>query len=237
VDGFTDYLGRYWKKMDSIISGHALNEAGGRWFVDQSINTTARFDEYTRSGLGNRTGPAFSKILERLGQLYPAVETQGSPFKDTRERLALYTADAGFNCHHRAIAQAYPGKTWTYQASLLNGTHYMDQFPSFFDPNGKGMWGFLARASPDTKSLQAFQSYLVSEIITGNPNTLRDNARTIEWPITTGLVDPGLKGVLNFSTPMGPQGFSIVTSQRLVKERCEFWDDVWSQLGEATAVV
>jgi hypothetical protein len=217
--------------MDSIISGHALNEAGGRWFVDQSINTTARFDQYTRSGFGNRTGPTVEKLLQRLGQLYPAVETPGSPFKDTQQRLAFYTADAGFNCHHRAIVQAYPEKTYTYQAAIFSGTHYIDQFPTFFDPKGRGMWGMLARLSKNTRALQAFQSYLISEIVTGNPNKLRDTATTIEWPITTGFTDPGLGGVLNFTTPTGPEGFSIITSQRLVKERCEFWNDVWSQLG------
>jgi hypothetical protein len=221
--------------MDSIISGHALNEAGGRWFVDQSINTTARFDEFTRSGFGNRTGPVFDKLLERLKQMYPAVEAPGSPFKDTHERLASYTADAGFNCHHRAIVQAYPQKTYTYQAALLSGTHYVDQFPSFFDPNGKGMWGMLRRASNDTKALQAFQSYLVSEIVSGSPNGLRAPGTTIEWPITAGLDGPSLTGILNFTAPTGPQGFSIVTSKRLVKERCDFWDDVWRATAAATA--
>jgi hypothetical protein len=224
--------------MDSIVSGHALNEAGGRWFVDQSINTTARFDEYARSGLGNQTGPDFDKLIQRLGQLYPAVEMPGSPFNDTHQRLASFTADAGFNCHHRAIVQAYPEKTYTYQASMWSGTHYIDQFPSFFDPNGKGMWGMLSRASKDTKGLQAFQSYLVSEITTGNPNSLRDKTTTIEWPVTTGIDGPTLRGVLNFSSPTGPQGFSIIASQRLVKDRCDFWNDVWtSQNSETTGAV
>jgi hypothetical protein len=43
--------------MHSVISGHALNEAGGRWFVDPSINTTAKFDQYARNGVGNRNSP------------------------------------------------------------------------------------------------------------------------------------------------------------------------------------
>jgi hypothetical protein len=220
--------------MHSVISGHALNEAGGRWFVDQSINTTARFDEYVQSGFGHRTGPGFTNLLERLRQLYPAVETPGSPFKNTGERVALYVADAGFNCHHRIITQAYPDRTFTYQASLFSGTHYVDQFPSFFDPNTRAMVA-LSLSSSTISSLQAFQSHIVSEIVSGNPNTLRNNATTIEWPITTRLADPTLRGVLNVSSPTGPGGFSIITSPRLVKDRCDFWNDVWRGMDKSLA--
>ena len=216
--------------MQSIISGSALNEAGGRWFVDPSINTTAKFEEYVHNGFANRTSPAFMKLFERLEQLYPSVETPGSPYKNTADRLAMYIADAGFNCHHRILAQAYPGRTYTYQTSVWSGTHYMDQFPSFYDPNGKGFNQLLHRLPGSLISKQAFQSYLVSEIVAGNPNTLRNSA-TIEWPITTGLTtEPALQGVLNFTSPVGPTGFSIIASQRLVKDRCDFWNDVWSEV-------
>jgi hypothetical protein len=166
--------------------------------------------------------------------LYPPVEAPGSPFKSTKDRVALYIADAGFNCHHRAVAQAYPDKTYTYQTALFGGTHYMDQFPSFFDPNGRGINALLAQASRNVGSIQAFQSYLVSEIISGNPNTLRNKATTIDWPITSGFSDPTLQGVLNFTGPAGPAGFSIITSPRLVKDRCDFWSDVWSEVDKST---
>jgi hypothetical protein len=222
--------GRFYKDMTSIVSGYAINEAGGRWFVDQSINTSAKFDEYARSGFGNRSSPGLTKLFQRLQELYPAVEKPGSPFKNTNERVALYVADVGFNCHHRALARAYPGATYTYQSSLWGGTHYMDQFPSFFDPNGIGVNNILKLTSKDMTSLQAFQSYLVSEIVTGDPNTLRNKDKTIEWPITTGYAEPALTNILNFTSPAGPAGFSIITSQRLVKERCEFWDEVWTEI-------
>jgi len=225
--------GRYWKKMDSLVSGHALNEAGGRWFVDHSINTSAKFDVYARASFGNRSTPAIEALMERLEQLYPAVEVPGSPFKNTSERVALFVADAGFNCHHRIIAQAYQDKTFTYQTSLWGGSHYIDQFPSFFDPNGKGLNLVLLRSSRSLRPIQAFQSYLVSEIVAGNPNTLRDKATTIEWPATSGLADPSLKGILNFSGVTGPAGFSIITSPKLVKDRCDFWNDAWKEIDKS----
>jgi len=165
--------------------------------------------------------------------MYPAVESPGSPFKNTSERVALFVADAGFNCHHRIIAQAYQGKTFTYQTSLWGGTHYVDQFPSFFDPNGTGLNLLLLRSSRGIKPLQAFQSYLVSEMMSGNPNTLRDKATTIEWPATSGLADPALEGILNFSGATGPSGFSIITSPRLVKDRCDFWNDAWKEMSDS----
>jgi hypothetical protein len=219
--------------MNSVISGHALNEAGGRWFVDHSINTTAKFNKYARSGFGSRTSPAIEVLIERLEQLYPAVEMPGSPFKNTSERVALFVADAGFNCHHRIIARAYPEKTFTYQTSLWGGTHYMDQFPSFFDPNGKGVNTILLRSSRSLKPLQAFQSYLVSEIMSGNPNTLRNKATTIQWPVTSGITGRTLEGILNFSNVTGPGGFSIITSPKLVKDRCDFWNDAWKEIDKS----
>jgi hypothetical protein len=218
--------------MQSIISGYALHEAGGRWFVDQSINTSAKFDEYAQSGFANRTGASFENLLERLQKLYPAVEKPGSPFRNTTERVASYVADVGFNCHHRTIAQAYQNKTFTYQASLFNGTHYMDQFPSFYDPKGSGINALLAKLSSDPKPLQAFQSYLVSEMIAGNPNTLRNKATTIEWPVTVDT-GPTLGQVLDFKTPVGPTGFSIVDSPRLLKDRCDFWNNFWSEMDKS----
>jgi hypothetical protein len=221
--------------MDSIISGYALHEAGGRWFVDQSINTNAKFDEYVRSGFGSRTGPTVTKLLERLEKLYPAPESPGSPFRNTTQRVASYVADAGFNCHHRAIAQAYPGRTYTYQASLWSGTHYVDQFPSFYDPGGIGANIALSKMSSKPRPLQAFQSYLVSEVVAGNPNTFRDKDTTIEWPVAPDTSGPTIQKVLDFKGATGPSGFAIVPSQRLRKDRCEFWNDVWIELEKTSA--
>jgi len=134
------------------------------------------------------------------------------------------------------LAQAYPGKTYTYQTSFWNGTHYMDQFPSFFDPKGTGINAILAGLSLNTtgeiKSAQAFQTYLVSEMLSGNPNTYRDRTWTIEWPVTSGISEPSLRGILNFTNPAGKGAFSVITSQRLVKNRCDYWTDLWNEMDD-----
>lgn len=213
--------------MDSIISGYALNEAGGRWFVDPSINSDAKFDAYVQSGFKSQVNA--KQQLDRVSQLYPAVASPGSPFKNIADRYAAYVADAGFNCHHRAVAQAYPDKTYTYQSSLWNGTHYMDQFPSFFDSQSTSYINqIMLRYAPSLNAVQAFQSYLVSEIVSGNPNKLRNNA-TIEWPVTSGFDAASVHGVLNFTDSYGPQSFKVIASDKLIKKRCEFWEEVWSQ--------
>ena len=234
--------GRYWKNVDSLISGHAFNEAGGRWFVDPTINTTEKFDAYVLSGLGDQKTVGITKLLDRLNRLYPAPETPGSPFRNTSERVALYVADAGFNCHHRLIAQAWPDKTYTYQSSFWGGGHYIDQFPTFYEPAGPGVNANLSNlnnlislaAGRNTLSALAFQSYLISEIVTGNPNKLRNTA-TIEWPLTTGITEPALKGVLDIYAPSGSNGLRVITSRRLVKERCDYWNDAWSELAAMSA--
>ena len=205
--------------MHSIISGYALDE--GAWFIDPSINTTEKFDDYVRSSFSNRTD--FTKLKERLNTLYPPPELPGSPFQNTLTRLSLYVGDSGFNCHNRMIAEAYPNKTFTYQASLSGGFHYVDQAPSFFDSNARAN-SYMSES--EKNSVRAFQSYLVSEITSGNPNTLRNEA-TIEWPSTSGIAGKTLTGVLSLNNAYGPSGFSIIPSPRLVKDRCDFWSDVY----------
>jgi hypothetical protein len=208
--------------MDSIISGYAFNE--GPWFTDKTIDSTEKFDAYVRKSFGNHTG--MGALFERAKQLYPAAEVQGSPFRSTQDRLGLYVGDAGFNCHHRMLAQAYQDRAYTYQSSLFGGGHYVDQFLSFFDSEGRRYIGY----SSSTKiGLGAFMSYLISEIVSGDPNTLRNEA-TIEWPLTTGFEGKTLSGVLNWTGAYGPDGFSIIPSPRLVKERCDFWNEVWSSM-------
>lgn len=91
------------KEMTSIISGHGINEAVGRWFVGQSINTSSQFNDYVQTVFGNQTSPKLVRLFARLQDLYPAVEAPNYPFKTTNERVARYTADIGVNCHYRAL--------------------------------------------------------------------------------------------------------------------------------------
>jgi carboxylesterase type B len=209
--------------MQSLIVGTALDE--GTWFIDRTINTTAKFDEYLQESFGKKS-PALNSLIERAKKLYPASEVQGSPFKTAIDRLILYIGDAGMNCHARLLAEAYPGKTYNYQASLYGGGHYTDQFPSFYDPKNR-----MFRDLPErTKiGLASFQTYIISEVLTGNPNSNR-NAGTIEWPAASGLEATGLNNVLDMKEAWGgPDGYALVTSRRLVKDRCDFWRDVQSE--------
>lgn len=120
------------KEMTSIISGHGINEAVGRWFVGQSINTSSQFNDYVQTVFGNQTSPKLVRLFARLQDLYPAVEAPNYPFKTTNERVARYTADIGVNCHHRALTQTYLTLISTYQTSFWGETQYMDQFPAYF---------------------------------------------------------------------------------------------------------
>jgi hypothetical protein len=108
-------------------------------------------------------------------------------------------------------------------------------FLVFSDLNGIGVNSILKSTTADVPSLQAFQSYLISEIVTDEPDTLRNKAKTIEWLVTTGCAETALKNVLNFTSPAGPNGFSIIASQRLVKEKCDFWDEVCTEAWTETA--
>jgi hypothetical protein len=66
----------------------------------------------------------------------------------------------------------------------------------------------------------AFRSYLLSYIRTGDPNKLRGDS-TIWWP--KPRAGPSYDMVLD----AGNRGFNLITDEVLVREDCSFWMDLW----------
>ncbi|KAF2423187.1 alpha/beta-hydrolase [Tothia fuscella] len=212
--------GRYWKGIESIISSHVTNEGGT--FIDRSITNDAGFDAMILRSYGNRSelAPFREKVIK---QLYPPVGTAGSNYKSITDRLTQYASEMSFTCHNRLLADAYPGKTYSVQYAVPPGGHGSDQAGTFFNslaPQNAGL------SKSDVEGRLAFQSYLASFAVTGDPNKKRNKAATIEWPLTTGEKDVTLSNVLNVASLTGSSGLSLIKDDQQVKDRCSYYTDL-----------
>jgi carboxylesterase type B len=205
--------------MESIISSHVTNEGG--MFTDSNVKDDAQFDAMISRSYGNRTELAAAR--EQIKKLFPAVSSPGSPYATQKDRLTQYVTEMSFTCHNRIIADAYPGRVYSVQYAVPPATHGSDQAGTFFNPSNP-QYANLSKA--DAEARQAFQSYLISFALTGSPNKARNQANTIEWPLTTGLNDTTLSNVLNVESLTGVKGFSLVKDSFQVKDRCSFWTEL-----------
>ena len=140
--------------------------------------------------------------IAKILQEYPHVNASNSPYKSELERMDAYTSDILFLIPSRMLENAYAGKVHGLQFSAVNGTHGDDVVPTWYNPtltytvNGtqvpvSTIYGSRAGL------FQAYQSYLVSHALTGDPNTLRNRSATpptIEWPKLEGVPNAEVVG-------------------------------------------
>jgi hypothetical protein len=136
--------------------------------------------------------------------------------------------DGIFVCNSYWLTQAYSDRAYNGQWSFGTATHGTDGLPTFYNPtlavtlNGVNV--SVADIIGNRELYQGYQSYLVSHARSGDPNTYRNKASTIEWP------KAGVKlknsNMLNTTN----EGFrSAQVGDRQVKA-CDFWRGIYLQL-------
>lgn len=115
------------------------------------------------------------------------------------------------------------------QYSASFGWHAVDLLPTFYVLNNfKGV--FRSRLIPSLGSFSlAYQSYLTSFAMTGNPNERRlylSIPRTIPWPKPNKFDSQFIGNVLN----VGDFSFSIVDDEECPKDRFDFWTEIAAAL-------
>jgi hypothetical protein len=216
----TGVSGNYFKGIETIISSHVGDE--GFMFADPGVDTDAKFDEMLGRVYGNSS--ELAPFIERAKKQYPAVAAPGTPYKTERQRMGQYVSEGSFTCHNRIIVDAYPGKTYVVDYNILPSNHGSDQGGTFFNPQAPQHAGKSAEV---LEASVGYQSYLLSTIRTGNPNTQRHQKHTIEWPLVTGLDQPMLGNVLKVESLAGQSGFKLQSDDQLVsKDRCGWWSGV-----------
>ncbi|KAK6539036.1 hypothetical protein TWF694_010583 [Orbilia ellipsospora] len=216
--------GNYWKNMDSLIVGHNMHE--GYIFT----NAEATDDDQVMSLLRYTFANATSDTINRITQIYP----EPGLF---RKYLTNYFRSADLigqfivNCNTRFIAQAYPGKTYNYQFSVIPGIHAEDVLFTFWSPNidiGPVQIDFSLAFITSKNLATGWQSYLTSFTRTGNPNTYRERGGfpgTSEWQ--RAQLGPEIT-VLN----MDLLGFRMQNDENSDSARCNFWQSgLWAGRG------
>jgi hypothetical protein len=205
--------------METIISSHVTDEGGS--FIDPSITSDAKFDEFVAMTYGNTS--AFAQARTTINTIYPPVSAPNSPFKTQKDRMSLYVTEGSFTCHNRAVADAYAGRTYVVHYAVPPARHGGDQGATFFYPLSPKYAG-VPKAKLEAE--QGFQSYLASYIRSGNPNTYRNQATTVEWPMATGYDKALLCNTLVLETLAGKSGIKVVDDPLMGKDRCQWWTDV-----------
>jgi carboxylesterase type B len=220
--------------VESVIVSNTEHE--GYIFVDGHIRDNKQFDNLIVQLFGDITQKL--GLVESIQKHYPPVDEKSlsSKYKTETERVMDFIQDSAFACNTRFIAQAYPGKTWSYLWTPLGGWH------------GTDIIGLYLRAElrignntiPTTPGLGAFtrtfQSYLVSYAVTGDPNT-----KSIKTPgLTTvaavpwskvpaaGLQSQDMQGVL----VAGNGTFVMGTNSVVPRDRCSFLQEMQKEVSK-----
>lgn len=176
----TGILGNHWKGLESIIVSHTSNEA--ELFAPISVRTDEDFVDFMNAYFPNYTKP---DIPDAVFELYPATNAEDSPYTTARERLKAFIRDSSFTCYSRTLTDAYPGDTWNMQYSSTLGIHATDLLPLFLD-DSVSLEDLNFHLVPlFGSSAGAYQSYMASHAVHGDPNTDRLKVNippTIDWP-------------------------------------------------------
>ncbi|KAF3936946.1 Acetylcholinesterase [Dactylella cylindrospora] len=212
--------GNFWKDVDLIV-GHNSNE--GFLFTSTAPADDDDIEALVRNTFSNATDSTISKILT----MYP----EPGLF---RKYLTNYLRAADLvgqfivSCNTRYLAEAYSGRTWNYQFSIIPGIHAMDLLFTFWSPGidlGAIELDFSINFLTSKNLATGWQSYFTSFVRSGNPNTYREKGGlppTIEWAKATVGSKVRVADVDLF-------GWRMTDGDDTDATRCNFWKTgVWS---------
>lgn len=174
--------------------------------------------------------PDYTKpdIPNLIGKAYPATDADDTPYKTARARLKAFIRDSSFTCYARSLTDAYAGNTWNMQYSPTLGLHATDLLPLFLD-DSVSLGDLNLRLFPLFGGFAgAYQSYMASHAVHGDPNTDRLKVNlppTIKWPHPTPE-DDTYANVLNVN---GLGFFELTTDTQMSWDsdaRCGFMTEL-----------
>ncbi|KAF3917832.1 Acetylcholinesterase [Dactylellina cionopaga] len=213
--------GNYWKGLDSVMVGHTANE--GFLFTSTAPSTNRDVSAVISNTFSNATADTVNRILN----IYPTPGLFKKYFTNYL-RAADLIGQFVVTCNSRFIAEAYPGKTYSYQFSVIPGIHAEDILFTFWSPDiklGPIQLDFSLSFLTSKNLATGWQSYLTSFTRSGNPNTYRERGGlpgTSEW----AMAQVGDQvTVLN----MDLLGFSMKYDEDTDAARCNFWKSgIWT---------
>ncbi|KUJ24458.1 carboxylesterase family protein-like protein [Mollisia scopiformis] len=185
-----------------VVISHELHEGNSQAW--SGVNTTADVSTYLKIFFPAITDDVVDEILS----LYPEEDyaSPGLRFADMKQSFDL-------TAHNLALTQAMKNQTWNAMVALGGATHGTDQSyvwystytlsPSnstttFSGPPGGGPpgGGFPGAGSVNATVAVMMQKYLMSFVLTGNPNTLWPSDK-INWPMYGNSSTAGTQLVFN----------------------------------------
>lgn len=222
--------------IESIILSTTADE--GSPFTDNSIKNDTQFDQWVNTLYGPL---AKTQVFQKsVREMYPPVGKGDGLYKDQIARRKAFYRDGAFSCYARYITEAYPDKVWNMQFGELGGFHGTDLIALY----SRRDFTILGIPTPLPASLRAvsraYQSYLVSHAVTGNPNTLslktanripgKDNVAAPMWMKTPRLQGEWMDNVMF----MGNGSLVSGSSNNINARNCDMWQ---TMMQEATAEV
>lgn len=155
--------------------------------------------------------PNSSDIVSQIINAY-----HPAPPQITKEQFtSTVVADLLIKCNARYMVEAYAGKAYLGQYSVGNATHGSDLAAVFYEP----------QIYPSPVPLySAYNSYLASHAITGDPNTLRNKTSTIEWPLVSSPNSEKPGNALNVTD----NGFTLINDMEISKQLCDVWQNAFA---------
>ncbi|KAH7310781.1 Alpha/Beta hydrolase protein [Stachybotrys elegans] len=209
--------GHYWSDLESVVVTHVVDEGG--LFVppvditDSSITATltAIYED--------------PEVVAAIEQFYPPVNSSGSPYQTGTERQAAIASDSLFLAKYRYIAEAFAGKTFAASRTRGNAGHGDDVPPTWYNPTLTSDGIPLPDVIGDAEASQAWQSYLVSFILTGNVNPLRNSSSTIHWGRFCTASHERLR-----TLDIGDEGFRTIQDTQGTRSQANFWREILGKL-------
>lgn len=199
-------------------------------FVSETVVVDQQFEQWLNAKL-----PAYSKpeVTKAVLEAYTATNIEG-PYLTAREHYKAFVRDSTVICNVRTLTQAYSGKTYNMQYAITPGLHANDVLVMFFDSsiplaNYNASVNFALVPGFATLA-EAYQSYMASHAVYGDPNTGRITLNippTIQWPHPNQSGDT-YTNVLN----VGDTGFSLINDTQLSAKSDSHCDFI-SQLNRA----
>lgn len=219
--------GNFWP-LESLIVSHCAKESS--IFVNGVIQTDAQFESFITKVFPNYTAPV--GMTKKVVDFYPPLSSKKCPFKTQSERLETFMRDSSFTCNARYLVEAYgPAKVWNMKYSAGPAIHGTDLMPTFWNSavGGSGWLSALSILMPFlglwiSGFSSALQSYWVSYVTTGDPNT---NRRVWNVPPTAAWGHPTPSGErIGGVMEAGNWGFGSITNDQAPKSACDWWVDV-----------
>lgn len=224
--------GNFWP-LDSLVISHCSDEAA--LFVDGTVSTNEQFDSFLTVVFPNLTDSA--AFYSSITDLYPPVsDSKDSKYKTQPDRLKDCVRDSSMTCNIHYLNAAYePSRVFNMQYSVSPGWHATDLVAVFNNPRraASASWDkiFSDYLLLPLNILFAgistvVQSYFVSYVVTGDPNT--DRALLNVPPAIRWRHPEPKDGRIGKVLDVGNLLVREVDDDQVPPDTCDFWREFYA---------